>query len=62
MSGTFPAMCEKCSLIYHDGGMSFYCDSLRKVDFTCSKTLRRLIFLGIKMSENNVLSTKTYAD
>ena len=40
----------------------FYRDPLRKVHLICSKTVVRLIFEGIKTSENKVLSTKTNVD
>ena len=36
----------------------FYRDPLRKVDFICSKTVIRLIFYGIKISENKVLTSQ----
>ena len=39
----------------------FYRDPLRKVNFISSKTVVRLVFEGIKTSENKVLSTKTNA-
>ena len=40
----------------------FYRDPLRKVILICSKTVIKLIFYGIKISENKVLSIKTYVD
>ena len=40
----------------------FYRDPLRRVDFMSSKTAMRLIFWGIKISENEELSTKTYVE
>ena len=40
----------------------FYRDPLREVNFICLKTVIRLIFQGIKVTQNKVLSTKTYVD
>ena len=35
-------------------------DFLRKIDHICLKSLRKLIFGGISIDENKVLSTKTF--
>lgn len=40
----------------------FYRDPLRKIDFIWLKNSHKINILNIKISENKVLSTKTYAD